>query len=144
MLAGVRNSMSHSVRLNEKLDVIVVRFHGAPDFAEIKTLFDDAVTMPGFKPGLSLVADFRGSITPLTGAEIRQLANYISKTDADWGTTKWSVLASESSTFGLMRMFMALTDDHEVTTHVFRTLAEADDWLGLGIEMEDILAQTPE
>ncbi len=136
--------MTHSVRLNEELGVIVVRFHAAPNFDEIKTLFDDAVQMPGFRPGLFLVADFRLTNAPLTGAEIRHLADYVLRTDAQWGATKWSILTSEATTFGLGRMFMALTDDHEVTTHVFRTVTEADDWFGLGVEMYDILARTPE
>ena len=41
-------------------------------------------------------------------------------------------------------MFMALTSAHRVTTHVFRTVAEADGWLGVGVEMDEILVRTPD
>ena len=39
---------------------------------------------------------------------------------------------------------MALTAKHQVETHVFRTLVEANDWLGLGMEIEQILRRTPD
>ena len=136
--------MSHSVKLNEDLGVIVLRYRESADFAEIKNVFDELVRIPGFKPGLKLIADFRGATEPLTDDEIRKLADYAKSTDANWGATKWAFIASKEITFGLARMFMALTDDCQVTTHAFRNAKEADDWLELGIEMEKILEQTPD
>jgi hypothetical protein len=41
-------------------------------------------------------------------------------------------------------MFIAHTSAHAVTTHVFRTVLEADGWLGIGVEMDEILARTPD
>jgi hypothetical protein len=80
--------------------------------------------------------------TPLTADEVGKLADYAKKTDAKWGVTKWAIIAADDLTFGLTRMYMALTEDYHVTTNVFRDANKADDWLGLGIEMEQILRQT--
>lgn len=136
--------MPHTIRFNKDLGVIVLRAKRSMDIAELEHAFDELVRLPGFKAGLSLIFDFRGSTTPLTSADLRRLAIYAERTDASWGNTKWSFLASSDVTFGLSRMFMALTARHQVETHVFRTLVEANDWLGLGMDIDEILARTPD
>lgn len=114
------------------------------DVLEIQAAFSEILQLPGFREGLSLVVDFRGSETPLNGAEVRQLAEYARHADARWGTTRWSFLASADLTYGLSRIFMALTSEHQVETHVFRNLVDADDWLGLGVNVDQILVRTPD
>ena len=76
--------------------------------------------------------------TPLTADEVSKLADYAKRTDAKWGVTKWAIIAADD----LTRMYMALTEDYHVTTNVFGDAIKADDWLGLGVEMEQILRQT--
>lgn len=136
--------MSHTIRLNDDLGVIVLRAKRSMDVAEIELAFAEMLSLPGFREGLSLIVDFRGSETPISGAEVRQLAEYARRADARWGTTKWSFIASADMAYGLSRIFMALTSEHQVETHVFRTLHDADDWLGLGVDVDEILARTPD
>lgn len=136
--------MPHTVSFNRDLGVIVLRAKGSMDVLELEQSFDELVRLSGFKEGLSLVVDFRGSDTPITIDELRRLAAYAEQTDGRWGDTKWSFLASADVTFGLSRMFMALTSKHQVETHVFRNIDAANDWLGLGVEMDEILARTPD
>ncbi len=136
--------MSHTIRLNEDLGVIVLHAKRSMDLLEIKKAFDEMLELPGFREGLRLVVDFRGSETPISGTEVRQLAEYARSADARWGTTKWSFLASADMTYGLSRIFMALTSDHQVETHVFRNLVDANGWLGLGVDVDEILARTPD
>ncbi len=136
--------MPHTISFNRDLGVIVLRAKQSMDVKELERSFEELVNLTGFKEGLSLIFDFRGSTTPITSAELRQLAIYAERTDAQWGDTKWSFLASTDVTFGLSRMFMALTAKHRVETHVFRTLDDANDWLGLGMEIDEILVRTPD
>ena len=136
--------MSHTISFNRDLGVIVLRAKGSMDVVELQKAFDELMRLPGFKEGLSLVVDFRGSATPITIDEVRELAANARLNDARWGDTKWSFLASADVTFGLSRMFMALTSKHQVETHVFRNIDAANDWLGLGVEMDEILARTPD
>ena len=77
-------------------------------------------------------------------AEIAKLADYAKRTDAKWGVTKWAFIAADDLTFGLTRMFMAMTEDYDVTTQVFRDDIRADGWLGLAVDVEEILKKTPE
>jgi hypothetical protein len=136
--------MPHSIKLNDALGVIVLRSAGNVDFTELRNDLDELVRLPGFREGLALVADFRGSSTPVTAAEIAKLADYAKRTDARWGVTKWAFIAADDLTFGLTRMFMAMTEDYDVTTQVFRDGIRADGWLGLGVDVEEILKQTPD
>jgi hypothetical protein len=136
--------MSHTARFNHELAVIVLRMRQTVDVAELEASLDEVVRLPGFRKGLCLVVDFRTCETALSAADIRRLAEYAEKTDARWGATKWLIIASDDATYGLSRMFVALSERHEVTTKVFRSLAEADDWLTLGVEVNEILLRTPE
>jgi hypothetical protein len=137
-------SMSHTIRLNGVLGVIVLRFRACVDFSEIRKVFDGLVLIPGFKAGLSLVADFRDNSPPLTGAETARFADCVGRTEADWGATKWVFIAAKDTSFGLARSFSLLTSNYNIQTKAFRNASEADDWLGLGTDVEDILALTPE
>ena len=136
--------MAHTISFNKDLGVIVLRAKHSMDVDELEHSFDELVNLPGFKEGLSLIFDFRGSTTPVTSVELRRLAVYAERSDAQWGDTKWSFLASTDVTFGLSRMYMALTAKHRVETHVFRTPGDADDWLGLGMNIDEILVRTPD
>ena len=136
--------MPHSIRLNENLGVIVLRYRGCVDFSELRKVFDTVVLTAGFKEGLCLVADFRDNSPSLTEKEITRLADYAKRTDANWGATKWVFIVAKDSAFGLARLFSSLTSNYDVETKAFHTAQEADNWLGLGTEVEDILALTPE
>lgn len=136
--------MSHTIRLNEDLGVIVLRAKRSMDVLEIQAAFAEILQLPGFREGLSLIVDFRGSETPISGGEVRQLAEYARSADARWGTTKWAFLASADLAYGLSRIFMALTSEHQVETHVFRNLVQANGWLGLGVDVDEILIRTPD
>jgi|SRR5579862_5380297 len=129
----------HTTKLLENLGVIVVRYDGRVDYSEIRHVFDELVQLPGFRSGLGLVADCRTCETPITGAEVRRLADYAEQTDDAWGNSKWIILASSDVIFGLARMYAALTSTYKVTTHVFRDAKEADDWLGIGVTLSQVL-----
>ncbi len=136
--------MSHTLKLNTELGVIVLRVKQNLSVAEVRSIFVEMVHLPGFKEGLCLVADFRGSGTSLTGEDMRQLAAFSRETDAAWGDTKWSFIASSDTMYGLSRMFIAHTDQLQVTTHVFRDVDAANGWLDLGVDVDEILIRTPD
>jgi hypothetical protein len=134
--------LPHSITLDQNLGVVVVRYSGTVDYAEICDALDQMVRLPGFRAGLRLVADFRDSTTPLSGEEVRNLARYAKGVDSKWSTTKWALIASNDLTYGLARIYAAQTDDYQVTSQVFRDAREADDWLGLGVAMEQVLTRS--
>ena len=134
--------MSHTIVLNRELGVIVLRARERMEFAEFANIFAEILALPGFEPGLPLVADFRQGQTQVSTAEIRQLAAHAHAMDGRWGVAKWSILPSNDLTYALARMFGTLTSDCQVTTQVFRDLKSASDWLGLGVGVSEILDRT--
>lgn len=136
--------MAHTIRLNRDYRVVVVRHTGNVNYTELRSALAEVPQICGFEEGLRLVADFRASNAPLSAEEVRLLASYAKGVDARWGETKWAIIAADDVIYGLARMYSALTNDHRVETFVFRNPLEADDWLGLGIGMEELLKQTPE
>ena len=136
--------MSYTLTVNNDLGIIVLRAKRSMSFDEIRLVLGEMVRLPEFRQGLCLVADFRGSGTALTGDDIRKLVDVAGRTDAAWGNTKWAFIASGDLMYGLSRMFVALTDTHQVTTHVFRSVEAADGWLDIGINVDEILARTPD
>jgi hypothetical protein len=139
-----KNTMPHSLRFNHELGVIVMRPQKTLDLPALEAALDKAVHLPGFKEGVCLVIDFRVVKPALSPADIRRLVEYTNKSDFKWGRTKWIFIADDDVTYGLSRMYVALAERHEVTTHVFRNLIKADDWLGLGMDITEILSRTPE
>lgn len=131
--------MAHSIRILDNLGLVVLRYWGDVTYEEIREVFDEWVRLPGFLPHLKALIDFRQATTQVSGDEVQKLAAYAHQTDALWGDTKWAVLAPSDVIYGLSRMYSALTVDYDVKTHVFRTPEEANDWLGVGINVGEIL-----
>lgn len=131
--------MPHRTKLLDDLGVVVVRFRDGVTFDDVKTAMDEVPAMPGFREGLKAVADFRDCTTALHSAEVKKLADYAKRADPAWGETKWALLAASDIIYGLSRMYMVYTAGYKVTTHAFRTAGDADDWLGIGVDVDDIL-----
>ena len=131
--------MPHQVHPIIDLGAVVVRFSGRIDYQELQDVLDELPLLPDFRPHLKLIADFRDCATTMTGQEVQKLAAYARRSDASWGETRWALLAPDDVIFGLSRMYMALTEDYQVETHVFRSVDETDDWLGLGVGLEEAL-----
>lgn len=135
--------MSHTIVLDRELGVIVLRATERMEFAELSRVFAEILALPGFTPGLSLIADFREGQTQVSTEQIRQLAGVAHAMDGQWGVAKWAILTGNDLTYALVRMFGTLTSDCKVTTQVFRDPAAAGDWLDLGVGMDEILERTP-
>ena len=59
------------------------------------------------------------------------------------GDTKWAIIASDDMRYGLSRMFIALTEGHQVDTQFFAMFSRLMTGSGLVVEMDEILARTP-
>src|SRR6266851_9952039 len=88
------------------------------------------------------LVDRPGMEYPTDGRRGQQTGRLRKKNRRQIGRHQVAIIAADDLTFGLTRMYMALTEDYHVTTNVFGDAIKADDWLGLGVEMEQILRQT--
>jgi hypothetical protein len=84
---------------------------------------------PDFRRTLDQVWDFRGvDRVDISNAAVRDLARSRS---FDAGT-KRAIGAPKDVAYGLARMFQILHDDAPEDLQIFRSLEEAEAWLGLG------------
>jgi hypothetical protein len=133
--------MPHLTKFVEELGVVVIRHHGKVGLGELRTVLDELKSLPGFRPGLKLLSDFDAAEMPLTGDEIRALAEYALPVHRAYGATKWALIAPNTLTYGLARMYAALTHEAPLAVQVFKDAAEVDDWLELGLATKTVLAQ---
>ena len=131
--------MPHLTKFVEELGVVVIRYHGKVDLDELRTVLDELKSLKGFRPGLKLLSDFDAAETPLTGDEIRTLAEYALPIHRAYGASKWALIAPSTLTYGLARMYAALTHEGPLAVQVFKDAAEADDWLELGEPTKTVL-----
>ncbi len=133
--------MPHLTKFDEELGVVVMRYHGKIGLDEFRSVLDELSGLPGFRPGLNLLSDFGTAETPLTGDEIRALAEYALPIHRAWGVGKWAFIAPSTLTYGLARMYAALTHEAPLAVQVFKAAAEVDEWLELGLAAEKVLAR---
>jgi len=131
--------MPHRTAFDSELGVVVIRFAGEFTLAELERVIDEIPARPWFHAHLKMVADMRDCTTAMTGKEVQTLATYAKRRDLAWGDTKWAVLAPSDLIYGLSRIYMALTADYHVQTHAFRAVEEANDWLDLGVSIDEII-----
>ena len=96
-----------------------------------------------FRPGLRAICDLRSAELDLSGEDMRVLAALVRAVAPKWGKTKWLALVASDAAYGLLRMFMSLTDSSPIATLVVRDPAEAGDWLELGVSLDFLLDGPP-
>lgn len=113
---------------NQRVRAIVT---GNFSTAEILRSINQAVEDPEFKPGFNILSDHTGidtAITPeqaqMTAAHMEQLARYFTG-------SKWAVVTATDISYGMMRMLSVYLENIPVYLQVFRSMAEAEDWLSM-------------
>ncbi len=132
--AGLSVQMLDAVSLNETLGVFVARYSGRVDLDQIRQAYADMSGNPGFRPGLRAICDLRRAEIDLSGDDIRVLSALVRSVAPKWGGTKWLAVVASDVAYGLLRMFMSLTDNSSIETLVVRDIDEAGDWLELGVD----------
>lgn len=75
------------------------------------------------------LSDYRAATLHATAPELRMLATALEAVEAgqQWA---WAVVIQDPASFGLFRMLGAFLEPMGVRLAVFRSMGEAEDWLG--------------
>ena len=96
--------------------------------ADLKSHQRNLLKDPDFDRGFDQLWDFREAThADVSTATLRELAKSRSYADG----VKRALVAPLDVAFGLARMFQSLHDEAPETIQVFRSLPEAETWLGL-------------
>ncbi len=139
--------MAHEIKFDADMGVVAVHYTGTISSREIIEVKEEILQSPGFHQGLKAICDFRDCDIAIGPEEINELVAFAKRHDLEWGDARWAMIADKDYIYGLARIFIAKTNEMHVETRVFRDAPEADDWLGIGISLEEalirIFASTP-
>ena len=83
--------------------------------------------------GRSELADFsQANLTSLSAEALRRVAGVFQRHDVDAASSRVALVVSGDLGFGLARMYQAFRSESAIQLRVFRDVAAAREWLGLG------------
>ncbi|MEP5837473.1 MAG: hypothetical protein ABJ322_07125 [Marinobacter sp.] len=109
--------------ISDSGDVTIIRLHRDFELPELLAMIDDVAQTTS---GDHRIWDL-GDYFSFTGEQIRQIADY--GKNAVRGPCKIAYVAPNDLTFGLLRMYEVYRSEDGVQAKVFRTEADATDWL---------------
>jgi hypothetical protein len=122
--------MPHEYTVDSERHVAYIRVWGALTPGEMQTMVDELAGDPRISGEVAKLIDLRKltSVAAISSKDVRAIASA-----ALSPASRRALVTADSAAFGLARMFAAfrtLRDSRE-QVGVFRTLKEAEDWLGL-------------
>ena len=97
---------------------------------ELLESFDEALRDPDYRPGMHMLADMREVTTSAHHGDVAKVARYVREHLEEIGPLKAAVVAPTDASFGLIRMLQANLEEDPIELGVFRTIGEAEEWLG--------------
>jgi hypothetical protein len=121
--------MPYEITPHTEKRVVVIRLWGDVRLDEVRVLVAQVAGDPAIA-GFAQLADLREltSASAFGGGDIRALASGVLA-----ASPRRAIVAQDPATFGLARMFATFLNlkDPQEQIGVFRTMREAEDWLGL-------------
>jgi hypothetical protein len=114
-------------------------FEGTVGDDELVAAYSAVLADPDFDPTLNDLVDGRAvRRVDVTPAGVRRLADLVQQIDRLTLPTKIAVVAGDDIAYDVARMYEALRAGQNAPAEhrVFRDMAEARQWLGLGLEPE--------
>ena len=120
--------MSISYKIDTERKTIFISLEGELNDEQIRVHHDAMRSDPAFSASFCRLVDCSGS----TGGEVSTSAiqRAALRVKGDVGR-KTAIFAPQDMSFGMSKMFEAMTSDSEGETKVFRDLTEARQWLGI-------------
>jgi hypothetical protein len=128
------------VRLNAEIGLLVVVFEGVVTAEEFEIQVAPLIDIPAYSQVPLTLVDMTAALRGDGPAEIvRRSARRAEKSvdsDIEAGA-KMALVATNDEFYGLGRMYEMLRDGSPLEIAVFRSLSEAEEWLGLPANFEN-------
>ncbi len=96
---------------------------------KIFQVLQEATTHEDFEVGFDVLSDHTQIGEPLTTPQAQQMTAYVENMKEVMGRSRWAVVTTKPSSYGMMRMLSAMLEPVPIIIRIFDTLEEADDWL---------------
>lgn len=126
--------MEHSFSWGGDPEDVLLTVSGIASAAEFTGITDELVADPRFRPGASMIFDYRElDLGGMSAGTLRSLADSIAQRRNKIGAARIAVVFSRAVDFGVYRMFAAFSESQtSVTGAQFWSLEDARDWLRAG------------
>ncbi len=119
--------MPFSLRVEPETGIVIATCTGALALADAKKGAAAFWENPEWG-GRPIVWDFRSARLDVTGAEVREMAQFILENQPQSPPSRVAFVTSSDADFGLGRMFEVLREHPSTQVRVFRDYAEAVSW----------------
>lgn len=109
--------------------VVFLESTGKPTFAEWRVAVDAFLADPDYRPGMSVVHDWREAQDVPSPIEIQKRAAYTAGRLSSSHSTRWALVVRGVTSYGMARMAEALMADSAVHVRMFRDPTAAEAWV---------------
>ena len=117
-------------RIDPGQRLVEMHISGEINVAEVEENLGRLIADPAYRPEYNALVDLSESPTLFTSEQIRSLADYV-RHRMPMASSRRAVVVKTDVAFGLIRMYEAFTEDLPRSFRVFRSLKDAQEWLGL-------------
>ena len=122
--------MEHAIEFGGAPQDVTIRTSGPATAAGLIAFVTELVADPRFRPGMAVLVDHSDlDARPLTGADIRAMADVVIKLDDRIGTSRVAILVPNPLTFGYARMYELHAAETQLHSRVFYSRDDALKWL---------------
>ena len=122
--------MEHAIEFGGAPQDVTIRTSGPATAAGLIAFVTDLVADARFRPGMAILVDHSDlDARPLTGADIRAMADVVTRLDERIGTSRVAILVPNPLTFGYARMYELHAAETQLHSRVFYSRDDALKWL---------------
>lgn len=115
--------------IDTRLEIVRVVADGAVSYEDDRDCLLRVLDDPRHRPGFGFLVDHRRRMPAATAEHVRARAGTFEELNDRLGRLKLAVVVERDVSFGLARMFSALTSDLAIQVEIFRAPEEAEAWL---------------
>ena len=121
---------------SRRLNCVFMRSEGLYDAAEMRRMIKGIMELELFQLGAPTLCDMRGLVFDPGTASVLEVGRTPVDPPSNAEERSVAMVAGSDLGFGMMRMLAAMREQPGHRPRVFRTLAEAGEWLGLDLPGE--------
>lgn len=117
-------------RIDREHSLIRVEVSEGPDLLQITETVQRLLSDPEFRPGLQILVDHSKTNVPVTTEAVKATPMLFAQLGQRLGAFRCAVVVPDDAPYGMTRMTEALADSGPAEVRAFRSLEEAEAWLG--------------
>jgi hypothetical protein len=124
------SALSYSI--DTMLGVVTLTFYAQPTFEEWRSVVQELLADPAYKPGTSILSDRRqlpDAKEPVATATVHRMAEFVGQAHREF--RRWAVVVrpTQLGEYGMARMYGMLVERHNVLLRTFTDFDAAMTWL---------------